>query len=575
VTGTNRVVWDSPNAPSTRFYLNADVVETQAAPAGAGNGRWRVRLYLQAFNLGSTGSFDNGYGEQNGYANGVHRISHTGSPFLPAGYANGAQRWEDGPLDFWVNANSNGYWSGTSTTYGLHMAVACPAFSSGTQVGSIQLPRIAQVPPAPSPIGLDEITGTSMRYRFSGNGDGGSAIIRWEYQRSTTSNFSSGNGPITTSTGTSTATGLANRTKYYFRSRGVNAVGNGPWSSVINATTLDEPDKPTLTLDGKTSTTIDVTVNNGAYTGGTILEWQSQLSKFSDFSSITHTATTDSPNWTASHGVTRYTQFYIRSRIRNSVGWSAYSTTLAVLTDAEAPSTPTGYEAHRIASRTAFSTLGTILDNGGLALTQVNYQYNTSASEAGATDTTLNPIREPIMSSLVPGTTYYYRLRVYNGQLWSAWGAWQSFVSRDDVPYEPTSLAVDTVGDETVTLEWVAPSNLLGSTLLGYRVVIAIDTAQSMGIIQTDVSDVELTAVLIGLTPGTTYYARVFALSDNGEGSVATLLSFATTSSGGSPELVWENVEGVWKQITHWENVEGVWKEIILWENVEGVWKNQ
>lgn len=101
-------------------------------------------------------------------------------------------------------------------------------FASGT----------ATVPPPPAPIGVDQITPTAMRYRFSSQGDGGSGIIRWEYQYSTTSNFSSGNSAVITGTGTENVSGLTPNTTYYFRSRGVNAVGNGGWSSVISGTTL-------------------------------------------------------------------------------------------------------------------------------------------------------------------------------------------------------------------------------------------------------------------------------------------------------------------------------------------------
>lgn len=98
--------------------------------------------------------------------------------------------------------------------------------------------RIPKVPPAPKPIGLDTVTNTSMRYRFQSQGDGGSPIIRWEYQYSTSATFASGNSAWLTSTGTSTATGLTPGVKYYFRSRGVNAVGNGPASAIISATTI-------------------------------------------------------------------------------------------------------------------------------------------------------------------------------------------------------------------------------------------------------------------------------------------------------------------------------------------------
>ena len=112
-------------------------------------------------------------------------------------------------------------------------------------------------PPAPSSLGVDQATTTSLRYRFSGNGDGGSPIVRWEFQYSTSATFASGNSAVLTSSGTSTVTGLNPGTKYYFRARGVNAIGAGSWSAISNGTTL--PSVPpgllvTSSLDGTSST---------------------------------------------------------------------------------------------------------------------------------------------------------------------------------------------------------------------------------------------------------------------------------------------------------------------------------
>ncbi len=37
---------------------------------------------------------------------------------------------------------------------------------------------------------------------------------------------------------------------------------------------------------------------------------------------------------------------------------------------------------------------------------------------------------------------------------------------------------------------------------------------------------------------------------------------------------LWQNVSGVWKNISPFHNVSGVWKAgVILWNNVSGVWK--
>lgn len=138
----------------------------------------------------------------------------------------------------------------------------------GTSSGSFSFfaAGTASTPGAPNPVGIDQITPTSMRYRFSGTTDGGSPIIRWEYQYSTSSNFSSGNSAILTGSGTENVSGLTPNTTYYFRSRGVNAVGNGAWSATSSASTLPAT-PPGMTLEPSLSglgMTVSLTPPGGA-----------------------------------------------------------------------------------------------------------------------------------------------------------------------------------------------------------------------------------------------------------------------------------------------------------------------
>ena len=110
---TERIRWSSSGSPYVTFYLDADVVETQPAPAGAGYGRWRIRMYLR-MTKGSSSNYG-GAGTQYGLVNGAVLAAHSANPFLPSGITS----WNQGPYDYWVNANSSGYWSGSSTTYPL------------------------------------------------------------------------------------------------------------------------------------------------------------------------------------------------------------------------------------------------------------------------------------------------------------------------------------------------------------------------------------------------------------------------------------------------------------------------
>lgn len=86
-------------------------------------------------------------------------------------------------------------------------------------------------PPKPTNVTFSDIRQTQVDTRFSGTGDGGSYIIRWE--------LGYGTSPlspqfIVPSNGILEVTGLSPGATYYFWARGVNSIGNGPWSSITS-----------------------------------------------------------------------------------------------------------------------------------------------------------------------------------------------------------------------------------------------------------------------------------------------------------------------------------------------------
>jgi len=238
------------SSPATTFYLEGDVVETQASYGD--HGRWRVRLYLRAMNGpgGSTGSFYGGSGYQDGRINGGIVITHGPvAPFLPSGYANGATRWRDGPVDWWVNANSNGYWSGSSTSLPLQMGLDYGSIET-VVAGSMPLPRIARAPGAPGTPTVSNLTPTSAKFTWSAAARGNSNITDYGVYVSTDPSFGShvfaqwiGTGlnyTIPTST-------LNPGTTYYVRVRARNGDGTGGYSGVRSFTTLSS-DGPSMVI---------------------------------------------------------------------------------------------------------------------------------------------------------------------------------------------------------------------------------------------------------------------------------------------------------------------------------------
>lgn len=131
---------------------------------------------------------------------------------------------------------------GGSLNVGAVGSVNCAGYfnsdTSGAGYGQCGGPQsVATTPPAPSNVAgtPDQATSTGMRYQFSGNGDGGSGIIRWEYEC-----WPSGGAPtgVGTSSGTTVRNDLLPGTTWNWHSRGVNALGAGGWSATVSRDTL-------------------------------------------------------------------------------------------------------------------------------------------------------------------------------------------------------------------------------------------------------------------------------------------------------------------------------------------------
>lgn len=157
---------------------------------------------------------------------------------------NGSTLWDNGNLAFdfrngnrWVFASgyrtiqhrSDG--TGEYNVAGDMNLYSLGGASAGT--GWRSLPRLAQVPNAPTPLYIDWVTSSSLRYVFSGNWDGGAPIREWQVQWQEGSGTKRG----IWSNGTAFLKGLKPATWYNFWARGRNDVGWGPWSPVMSART--------------------------------------------------------------------------------------------------------------------------------------------------------------------------------------------------------------------------------------------------------------------------------------------------------------------------------------------------
>jgi hypothetical protein len=441
---------------------------------------------------------------------------------------------------------------------------------------SFTIPEKVTVPPAPvirstSP---DTITDDSMRVQFDSQGDGGSTVTKWELQYSKSSSFSS---PVTVaSSGTSTVTGLTPKTTYYFRARGINAIGAGPWSTAKSGTTHGVPGGVTNTVSiaslDHDSCQINLTLTS---TGGSaVTGWEMQLSTSSTFTSILQSTTgatmPSSKTWT---GLARVTTYYHRIRVKNVYGWGPY-TSVSFKTTGQVPSAPSDYTASDVASTTTYFTLPAVSDNGGLELTGWQYKLNTVASDTGATTSAVSvEYIAPFLQDLTPGTTYFFKMLVRNSLGSSAYGPWVSFTTRADVPTPPIFFQVSAITETTATASWAEPVDLLGSALWGYTLRLAQNNAFSTGLLEFTSDNGELSQAFTGLLPGTTYRVQVNAISANGPGSRSAIVSFKTLGTAPIPQDVWLRLAGVWKGGNMWLRVNSTWKPVTLWQRINETWR--
>jgi hypothetical protein len=187
------------------------------------------------------------------------------------------------------------------------------------------------VPGAPSTPTISGIKATSVVASFKDGSNGGDSIDSRQIRYDNNSDASSST--TVSSDGSTTISGLAQNTTYYFWARTHNSEGWGPWSGRASAKTLAVPTAPSAPLlSSITATSVDVSWTDNANGGSAITAHQIGWGVSS--SAPTSTVAASSPQ--VVNGLTPGTTYYIFVRAQNSVGWSAWSKATSMRTVAGA-----------------------------------------------------------------------------------------------------------------------------------------------------------------------------------------------------------------------------------------------
>ncbi len=212
------------------------------------------------------------------------------------------------------------------------------------------------------------------------------------------------------------------------------------------------------------------------------------------------------------NGLNAGTTYYYRVRAYNSGGTSGNSGTITVTTLPNPPSAPTANAASGLTS-TGFTA------NWSSASGATGYRLDVSTSStfssyvSGYQDLDMGNVASRSVSGLNASTTYYYRVRAYNGGGTSANSGTIDVTTLPNPPSTPTANTASGLTSNGFTANWSSTS---GAT--GYRLDVSTSSAFSSyvsGYQDLDMSNVTSRSVS-GLSAGTTYYYRVRAYNSGG-----------------------------------------------------------
>ncbi|QIP12716.1 fibronectin type III domain-containing protein [Spirosoma aureum] len=203
---------------------------------------------------------------------------------------------------------------------------------------------------------------------------------------------------------------LTQNTRYYYRIRGTNASGTGPYSTIANASTPDSPPAAPARLTAMAISTnqinltwADLSTNEGSFE---IERGTTATGNFTKIADAPTNATTYEDR-----NLTDNTPYCYRIRAKNAAGPSAYTDAACATTPLAPPATPTNL----VAQVSDYDQIRLNWNAPGVTAVTVSIERSTSPAgpfveikQQPATQTTYTD------AGLLEFTTYYYRIRAIN-----------------------------------------------------------------------------------------------------------------------------------------------------------------
>ncbi|MFC1752220.1 fibronectin type III domain-containing protein [Thermoproteota archaeon] len=297
--------------------------------------------------------------------------------------------------------------------------------------------------------------------------------------------------------------GLNPNTSYFYRVRAYNGIGDSGYSNEANATTSDIPPLAPSNLSATAVSSSQINIDwqdNSDNEDGFKVERKILSGSYVEVATVAADVTGYSDS-----GLSSQTTYFYRVRAYNLSGDSGYSNETNATTDDVSPLAPSNLDATAVsASRIDLDWQDNSNNEDGFKIERKTLSGSyVEIATVGANTTVFSD------NGLNPDTTYFYRVRAYNGIGDSGYSNEANVTTHGVVPLAPSNLAA-IVYANYVDLSWQDNSD----NEIGFRLERSSDGGQTFVLIE------DTTIPFYNdysIQESTTYHYRVYAYNDAGD----------------------------------------------------------
>jgi titin len=435
-------------------------------------------------------------------------------------------------------------YSHTGLTTGVQYSYKIYAINSvGTSIASAEISvtpstsSVGSLPGSPTGLVATPISPTQANLSWTAPSNGGHPITGYKIE------YRIGGGSyaeLVSNTGntatTYSHTGMTAGQVYVYRVYAITSFGQSEKPSAETTVNLKSASSasvpgapPSLSATAVSPTQVNLSwlapSNNGGYQiSGYKIEVKKGSTAYSTLIANTGNSTT-----TYSHaGLTTGTTYSYKVYAINSIGTGTASpeasATPTVGSTSSSPAPPTGLVATSASATQINLSWSAPSNNGGSPITgyKIEYKIGSSGTYSTLVANTVNTAVTYSHTGLTAGQTYTYRVSAINSigpsnpsPEASVTPTTSSQTTTNSAPGAPTGLVAMSVSGTQINLSWSAPSNNGGSAITGYKIESKKGTG-SFEVIVPNTGNAVTSYAHAGLTTGTQYYYRVYAINSIG-----------------------------------------------------------